>query len=309
MDRRQDPHATATPSWSEEATEAYTEHRELLFSIAYRILGSVADTEDVLQDVWLSWAAADRGDVENPRAYLVRMTANGAMRRLDAPHRRHETYTGPWVPEPLVTGDDASVPATRADTASVALLIVLETLSPLERTVFVLREAFGYPHAEIARMLGRTSAAVRQVARRARVRVRERQPRFPVTPERRRAVTERFVRAALGGDIKALLDLLDPDVEVWTDGGAAGNAARHVLRGRDHVVRLFTGLHAKGMIPAMEIEPLNVNHDPAVLLRLEGEVFGVVVTEPTSDGERLRAVYAVVNPDKLRAVRRALGEE
>jgi RNA polymerase sigma factor (sigma-70 family) len=302
----------------DEATEQFAEHRELLFALAYRMLGSVADTEDVLQEAWLGWASARRDRVENPRAYLVRVTVNEALRRLDKPHRRHEMQAGPWLPEPLVTDPlaagsraqlaDAGEAALRADAVSMALLVVLETLTPLERAVFVLREAFAFEHTEIARILDRSPAAVRQLAHRAREHVEARRPRFCVAAEQRENVTVRFIEAALGGDLQALLEVLAPEAEMWTDGGGRVRAARRVIRGRDNVVRLIGGLLARNEIPDLEIHPAGVNDDPGVVLYADGMPFGVVVTEPTADGKQIRAVYAVIDPVKLRGVAPSAGQ-
>jgi RNA polymerase sigma factor (sigma-70 family) len=296
----------------DEASEQFVEHRELLFALAYRMLGSVADTEDVLQEAWLGWASARRDRVENARAYLVRVTLNEALRRLGKPYRRHESQAGPWLPEPLVTDPlaagsrdrraDAGEAAVQADTVSMALLVVLETLTPLERAVFVLREAFAFEHSEIARILDRSPAAVRQLAHRAREHVEARRPRFCVGAEQRENVTVRFIEAALGGDLHALLEVLAPEAEMWTDGGGRVRAARRVVRGRDNVVRLIGGLLARNEIPDLDIVQAGVNDDPGVVLYAGGVPFGVVVTEPTADGSQIRAVYAVVDPLKLRGV-------
>lgn len=290
----------------DDETAAFAEHRPTLFSVAYRMLGSVADTEDTLQEVWLSWAAQGRSHVANPRAYLIRTTVNESLRRLGRAHRRHESYVGPWLPEPLVTEaePDASDPAVRADEVSMAMLVVLETLAPLERAVFILRETFGYEHAEIARMLDRTPAAVRQLAHRAREHVRERRPRFDARPEVRRAVTDKFLAAAFGGDLDALLEVLAPDVALWTDGGGVAPAARRVVSGRDKVARLLAGFVTKGRFPDVTLKPVEVNGDPGVLLMVDDDPYGVIVVEPDPDGTQIQAVYGIVNPDKLHGVAR-----
>jgi RNA polymerase sigma factor (sigma-70 family) len=221
------------------ATASFAEHRELLFSVAYNLLGTVTDTEDVLQDTWLAWAAGGREEVANPRAYLLRIAVNQALSRLRRARRSREAYVGPWLPEPLATGTDATDNTERAEAVSLAMLVVLETLTPLERTVFVLHEAFGYDHPEIAAILGRSPAAVRQLAHRAREHVQARRPRYQPDPGARRAATERFLAAAVGGDLHALLDALAPDVTLWTDAGGKLRAARRVIQGRDKVARLI----------------------------------------------------------------------
>ncbi|MDN5855162.1 MAG: RNA polymerase sigma factor SigJ, partial [Actinomycetia bacterium] len=267
-------------------TEAFTEHRQTLFQVAYRMLGSVADTEDVLQEVWLAWASSARDDVENSRAYLVRTTVNESLRRLGRAYRRREAYVGPWLPEPLIEAEpDASDPAVRADDVSMALLVVLETLAPLERAVFILRETFGYDYAEIARILDRTPAAVRQLAHRAREHVRERRPRFDADPGVRKEATRRFLAAALGGDLDSLLETLAPDVTLWTDGGGVVRAALQVISGRDKVARLIHALITKGDLPDLTVSDVEVNGDPGVVLRGGEDTYGVMVLELADDGE------------------------
>lgn len=286
-------------------TAAFTEHRHALFQVAYRMLGSVADTEDVLQEAWLSWASTSRGDVANPRAYLIRTTVNESLRRLGRAHHRREAYVGPWLPEPLVDAEpDTSDPAVRADEVSMALLVVLETLGPLERAVFILRESFGYDYAEIGRILDRTPAAVRQLGHRAREHVRTRRPRFDPEPEVRKRATERFLAAALGGDLDALLDVLAPDVTLWTDGGGIVRAARRVVSGRDNVGRLLNSLTERGLLPKLRIDHVEVNGDPGVVLRGSDGTYGIVVVELAPDGEHIQDVYSVVNPEKLQGIER-----
>ncbi|MGH3359980.1 MAG: sigma factor-like helix-turn-helix DNA-binding protein, partial [Nocardioidaceae bacterium] len=250
--------------------------------------------------------AETRRDIANPRAYLIRITVNESLRRLGRAHRRHESYVGPWLPEPLVTDSepDATDPIVRADEVSMAMLVVLETLAPLERAVFILRETFGYEHAEIAAIIGRSPAAVRQLAHRAREHVRERRPRFDAQPEVRRAVTEKFLSAALGGDLEALLEVLAPDVTLWTDGGGVAPAARRVITGSDKVGRLLNGFVTTGRIPDVEFRQVEVNGDPGILLRNgDGTPYGIIVVELTPEGDRVRDIYGIVNPDKLRGVR------
>ncbi len=211
------------------ATEVFEEHRPLLMGVAYRMLGRVADAEDVVQDAWLRWSADDRSGVREPRGFLVRVTTRLAIDRLRRIKARGETYVGPWLPEPYVTDfggtvADTAERAVLADSVSLAVLVVMETLSPLERAVFVLREAFGHPYADIAAMTGRGEAAVRQLGARARRHVDERRPRYDVDPARRRALTERFLAAAAGGDLAGLMELLAPDVQLVGDSGGKARA-------------------------------------------------------------------------------------
>ena len=284
-------------------TQAFSEHRQTLFQVAYRMLGSVADTEDVLQDVWLSWASTTRDEIENPRAYLIRTTVNESLSRLGRAYRHRESYVGPWLPEPIVNAEpDASDPTVRADEVSLALMVVLETLAPLERAVFILRETFGYDYAEIARILDRTPAAVRQLGHRAREHVRDRRPRFDPTPETRKKATDRFLAAAMGGNLEALLETLAPDVTLWTDGGGVVRAARRVVSGRDNVARLLNALSNRGLLPTLRIDHVEVNGDPGVALRADAGTYGILVIELAADGEHVEQIYSVNNPDKLQGV-------
>ncbi|MGA5759073.1 RNA polymerase sigma factor SigJ [Nonomuraea bangladeshensis] len=298
---------TSTPG-DATATEQFLGHRELLFSVVYNMLGSVADTEDALQEVWLSWSARrDRpaaGPVENARAYLVRMAVNQALARRADLSRRRETYVGPWLPEPLITvEEDAAAAAERAESLSMAMLVVLETLSPLERAVFVLHEVFGYGHPEIAGILGRTPAAVRQLAARARRHVHARRPRRRAERDVHARVTERFAEAALGGDLRALLEVLAPDVTLWTDGGGKGPATSlRPVHGRDRVAALFVSVAATLPDGGLDLRYRRVAGDPCALVFSGDSPLAVVVVELAPDGERISGIYSVTNPDKLAGI-------
>jgi RNA polymerase sigma factor (sigma-70 family) len=283
----------------ETTTASFVQHRELLFSVVYNLLGTVTDTEDVLQDTWLAWASSRREEVANPRAYLLRIATNQALSRLRQQRRSREAYVGPWLPEPLVTGTDAAEGAERAEAVSLAMLVVLETLTPLERTVFVLHEVFGYDHPEIAAVLGRRPAAVRQLAHRARNHVRARRPRSQPDPSAQRVATERFLAAAVGGDLHALLEVLAPDVTLWSDGGGKLGLARRVVQGRDKVARLLIAGAARYATADLVIDYAQVNGGPAALVFIGGQLVGVVVVDLTDQGDRVGAVYSVFNPDKL----------
>ncbi|GAA4610728.1 RNA polymerase sigma-70 factor [Actinoallomurus liliacearum] len=304
-----DPAAAA-----ESSTRVFVDHRELLFSIVYSMLGSVADTEDVLQETWLAWDARGRESggepVVNPRAYLVRVAVNRALARQASVSRRREEYVGPWLPEPLATapnpgdgdaGDgDAADGVVRAESVSMALLVVLETLSPLERAVFVLHEVFGYSHPETAAALGRSASAVRQLAHRAREHVHARRPRFRTDPRVRRQVTERFIAAVTGGDVQALIQVLAPDVTLWADGGGKARAAgSRPVRGRDRIARLIVGDAVRRPIPDLTVRYRYVNGDPSALLLSGDTLYAVVVLDLTADGTQVSGIYTVTNPDKL----------
>ncbi|MDI9833457.1 RNA polymerase sigma-70 factor [Streptomyces sp. KAU_LT] len=285
-------------------TDVFEEHRPVLLGVAYRMLGRVADAEDVVQEAWLRWSRAERSEVREPRAYLVRVTTRLAIDRLRQVKARGESYVGPWLPEPYVTdfGDrvpDTAERAVLADSVSLAVLIVLESLSPLERAVFVLREAFGYPYAEIAAMLDRGEAAVRQLAGRARRHVEERRPRYTVDPAERRDLTERFLAAAAGGDLEGLMSLLAPDVRLIGDSGGKAKAPLRVLESADHVGRFLAGVARKGIADA-SLRYLEINGGPALLVLTGGKPDSVFQVE-VRDG-RIQAVYVIRNPDKLRAL-------
>ncbi|MFC8697761.1 RNA polymerase sigma-70 factor [Streptomyces parvus] len=283
------------------ATEIFEEHRPVLTGVAYRMLGRVADAEDVVQDAWLRWAAAGREDVREPRAFLVRITTRLAIDRLRHLRSRRETYPGPWLPEPVVTDFGPTLPDTAeravlAESVSLAVLVVLESLSPLERAVFVLREAFGFPYAEIATALDRTEAAVRQLAGRARRHVEERKPRYDVDPAERRDLTERFLAAASGGGIEQLLALLAPDVRLVTDGGGKAKAALRVIETADKVGRFLFAV-ADEVDPDGEVRVMELNGGPAVVFFTGGKADTVFQIE-VSQGV-IQCAYIIRNPDKL----------
>ncbi|MBY8338702.1 RNA polymerase sigma-70 factor [Streptomyces spinosirectus] len=289
---------------TETETDVFEEHRPVLMGVAYRMLGRVADAEDVVQEAWLRWSGGDRGDVREPRAYLVRITTRLAIDRLRQVKARNEAYVGPWLPEPYATdfGDtvpDAAERAVLADSVSLAVMVVLESLSPLERAVFVLREAFGYPYADIAAMLERGEAAVRQLAGRARKHVDERRSRYEVDPARRRELTERFLAAAGEGDLEGLLELLAPDVRLVGDSGGKSRAPLRVLESADKVGRFLIGAAEKG-VPDPTVRLLELNGGIAILVLSAGKpdsVFQVDVYEG-----RIQSVYIMRNPDKLQSL-------
>ena len=275
--------------------ESFEEHRPLLFTVAYEILGSVADAEDVLQESWLRWDGADRSDVRDPRAYLVRVVTRQALNRLRTVKRQRETYVGPWLPEPLATTHDVAEDAELADSVSLAMLVVLETLGPLERAVFVLREVFGFEYDEIAEATGRSSDAVRQTASRARRHVEARRPRVPEPPDAR-LVAERFLSAAATGDVRALLEVMSPEVVLVSDGGGVMKAALRPITGADKVGRFLAAVVPKGA--EVDMRWTVANGQPSVLLYVDGELdsWGSLTV---ADG-RVREIYLVRNPEKLR---------
>ena len=285
-------------------TDVFEEHRPVLLGVAYRMLGRVADAEDVVQEAWLRWSGADRADVREPRGYLVRITTRLAIDRLRQIKARNEAYVGPWLPEPYVTdfGDvvpDTAERAVLADSVSLAVLVVMESLSPLERAVFVLREAFGYPYADIAALLDREEPAVRQLAGRARRHVEERRPRYEVDPAQRRDFTERFLAAAAEGDLDALMSLLAPDVRLVGDSGGKSKAPVRIIETADKVGRFLIGAARKG-VPDMSFRALELNGGPAVVV-LSGDEVVTVFQVDVADG-RIQSVYLLSNPDKLQSL-------
>jgi RNA polymerase sigma-70 factor (TIGR02957 family) len=283
---------------------AFEDHRSLLFSVAYRMMGTVADAEDIVQDAWLRWSGADRSDVEDPRAYLVRIVTNTAIDRLRSAQVRRESYVGPWLPEPVLTSPDVAEDVELAESVSLAMLVVLETLSPLERAVFVLREVFGFSHAEIAASLDHSEVSVRQVARRARQHVTERRSRFSPDRVEQRRVTEEFLSATVTGDFERLLAVLAPDVVLVSDGGGKRTAARRPLEGAEEVARFLVGIGQRPYdgvaVEDMAIEITDVNGVPGVVIRGGGMVLTAMAAE-VADG-RVQTLHLVANPDKLHAV-------
>ncbi|WP_431905494.1 RNA polymerase sigma-70 factor [Micromonospora carbonacea] len=278
------------------ATEAFLTHRNLLFTVAYELLGSAADAEDVLQETWLRWAGVDLGVVRDQRAYLVRITTRQALTRLRAVGRRRESYVGPWLPEPLLTAPDVADDVALAESVSMAMLLVLETLGPTERAVFVLREVFDLGYDEISEAVDKSPAAVRQIAHRARSHVAARRPRRVVPAAETRTVLDAFRRAVETGDLQGLLDLLAPDVVLLGDGGGVKQAVLRPVVGADKVARLLTG--GWGRVAAVtSLQPTQVNGNPALVVRLDGELDTVLAVH-VDDG-RIGGLYAVRNPEKL----------
>jgi RNA polymerase sigma-70 factor (TIGR02957 family) len=278
------------------ATAAFLAHRNLLFTVAYEMLGSAADAEDVLQETWLKWVGVDLDTVQDHRAYLVRIASRQALTRLRTLGRRKESYVGSWLPEPLLTAPDVAEDVELADSVSMAMLLVLETLSPIERAVFVLREVFDLPYDEIAQAVDKSQAAVRQIAHRAREHVAARRPRGPVSPAATRDALDAFRRAVETGDLQHLLDLLAPDVVLVGDGGGIKQAVPKPIVGADKVARLLASGFGR-VAGTASLEPTQVNGHPALVVRFDGELDTVVALR--IDDGRITGLYAVRNPEKL----------
>lgn len=276
--------------------ESFAEHRPLLFTIAYEMLGTVVDAEDVLQESYLRWQAVDRQTVEHPRAYLVRLVTRQALNQLRAVKARREEYVGIWLPEPIRTAPDVSDDAILAESVSMAMMLVLETLNPTERAVFVLHDVFGFTHGEIAASVGRPEATVRQIAHRAREHVRARRRRFEPDSEATREVVRRFLRAATTGAVQELMDLLAPDVVEFSDGGGKVVAARRPIIGRENVARFVVGV-ARTTPGATRAEYATYNGLPAVGFVADGELAWLLAFEIS--GGLITGLYGIRNPDKL----------
>ena len=274
--------------------DAFTRHRSLLFTVAYEMLGSAADAEDVVQETWLRWSEVDHAAVRDPRAYLVRIVTRQALNRLRTLARRREEYVGEWLPEPLLTSPDVAADVELAESVSIAMLTVLETLGPAERAVFVLREVFEIPYDEIAEAVGKSPAAVRQIAHRARDHVAARRPRMPVSTTEQQEAVDRFLAAVRDGDLQGLLDVLAPDVVAVADGGGLAPAARRPIQGAERVA----GLLLRGSRSVdFDAKAIWLNGSPAIQLDVSGQVDTAVILS-VEDG-RITYIYAIRNPQKL----------
>ncbi|ONI91982.1 RNA polymerase subunit sigma-24 [Actinosynnema sp. ALI-1.44] len=288
---------------ADSATDAFVAHRNLLFTVAYEMLGSATDAEDVLQETWLRWVGVDIGAVLDPRAFLVRITSRQALKRLRTLSRRKESYVGPWLPEPLLTAPDVAEDVELADSVSMAMLLVLETLAPTERAVFVLREVFALDYDEIAHAVDKTPAAVRQIAHRARTHVAERRPRGGGSPAEHRAALQAFQSAVETGDLQGLLDILAPDVVALTDGGGVKHALLRPAVGADRVARLLAAGWWK-RDAERTVEPVQVNGGPGLLIRVDGKIDGVLAVRV--ENGHVTGAYHVRNPEKLTGVEREI---
>jgi RNA polymerase sigma-70 factor (ECF subfamily) len=274
--------------------ESFARHRSLLFTVAYEMLGSASDAEDVVQETWLRWADVDHATVLDPRAYLVRIVTRQALNRLRTMARRREDYVGEWLPEPLLTSPDVAADVELAESVSMAMLTVLETLGPAERAVFVLREVFDTPYEEIAEAVDKSPAAVRQIAHRARDHVAARRPRMPVSTAEQQEVVDRFLAAVRDGDLQGLLDVLAPDVVVLADGGGLVTAAPRPIVGAQRVANFLVGA---ARTAAFEATPMWLNGSPGARIDIGGAL-DTAVSLSVDDG-RITRIYAVRNPHKL----------
>ena len=302
------------PLYGRDSARVFDEHRAPLISVAYRILGSVTDAEDTVQEAWLRWSGVNTSDVRDPRAFLVRVTTRLAIDRLRRAKTLRESYVGPWLPEPILTGRDVAEDVALAESVNMAMLVVLETLSPLERAVFVLREAFGMSYAEIANVLGRRVEAVRQLGHRARDHVQERRSRFDADQSEQRRETERFLEATSTGDLEGLMAVLAPEVTLVADGGGRALAPRRPIRGAEKVARFLLAiateermarfLRSVGSEPVaanLRVHVSQVNGGPGILVISGDKPISTLVLD-VSDGV-VRTIHLVANPEKLAGVR------
>jgi RNA polymerase sigma-70 factor, ECF subfamily len=289
--------------------QSFEPHRRYLRGLAYRMLGSVAEAEDVVQDAFLRWNSTDRERVAEPRAFLARVASRLCLDRMKAASTKRERYVGTWLPEPLVESADAAPDAAahrtqgadaalaRSEDVSYALLMTLERLSPLERAAFLLHDVLDMDYGDIAEVLERSEAACRQLAARGRDHVRDHQPRFEATPAATARLTGAFQAAISRGDLAALTEMLAADAVLYTDGGGKRNAALNPIYGRDKILRFFTGLAGKGVLPSpLDARPARINGLPGFVIRTAD---GVETLALEISGDHIVAIYGVRNPDKL----------
>lgn len=281
---------------------AFEEYRSLLFAIAYRMLGSAMEAEDIVQEAYLRYRATPPESIRTLRSFLTTVVHHLCIDHLKSAQARRENYVGPWLPEPVITGDGASLLSplrhiTDQESISMAFLVLLESLSPLERAVFLLREVFDYEYAEIAQVTGRSETACRQLFSRAKKHIREQRPRPPASPKAHAEMVDQFMEAFVAGDIDRLMGLLAEDVSAWADGGGkVVGAALHPIQGREKVARGLAGLLAR--VPeGTTVEKVEVNGLSAILVRINGQVVNILTLEV--EGGFIRAMRNVANPDKL----------
>ena len=284
--------------------------RPLLFSIAYRMLGSASDAEDVLQDAWVRYRSVDQSAIRSTKAFMTTVVTRLCLDRLKSAQKTREEYIGPWLPEPVLTSEVESPESMlqRSESVTLAFLVLLEQLSPEERAVFLLKDIFDYEHSEIADILGTTTENSRQLLHRAKSRLAKGRPRLTGTAQARRAIAERFAQAFSSGDAAELASLLTTDVGMWSDGGGKATAARRPVLGRERVLNFLVGLHrtaeTRGLLPDASLTIEDVNSEPAMVLRLRGHLESIFVL--SIDADVISAIRVVRNPDKLAHIERQL---
>lgn len=279
-------------------TETFTQHRPLLFSIAYRLTGSVMEAEDILQEAFLRWQNPSDVDVRNPKAYLSAIVTRLGIDHLRSGQVQREEYIGPWLPEPLMTEHPPDT-AVLAESLSMAFLVLLESLSPVERAVFLLREVFDYEYEEIARVVEKSEANCRQLLKRAKQHLASRRPRFNTSKEQQQQITFQFAQACVNGDMNGLLSLLADDIVSYSDGGGKATAATKPIHGPDRVARFWLGL-ARNAPPGFTARFGQANGQPAIVGYVNDRLYSLSILH-IADG-RIQRIFSVLNPDKLRGV-------
>ncbi len=279
--------------------DQFQQHRPLLFSIAYRMLGTVMDAEDIVQEAFLRWQRAPEPEVRSPKSYLTTIVTRLAIDQLRSARERREHYVGPWLPEPLLTEPESTPMPEMAESISTAFLVMLETLTPTERAAFLLREVFDYDYPEVARIIDKSEANCRQLVKRAKSHIAAGRPRFTASEEHRRRLTRQFVETCRRGDLGGLEALLARDVTLWSDGGGKVQAALNPIRGAPNVARFLVGILRKAP-PDLEIRPASINGQPGYVNYVGGRVFGTLALDIRDIG--IGGIYLVVNPEKLRRV-------
>ena len=289
---------------SEAATETFERHRSLLFSIAYRMFGSVMEAEDVVQEAFVRWQGVSGGEIRTPKSYLSTIVTRLSIDRLRSAKAHREEYVGPWLPEPIATGEGSDVAGAVAldETLSMAFLVLLESLTPVERAVFLLREVFDYDYAEIASFVGKSEDNCRQISRRARQSVAARRPRFESSPKQEERLMGSFLEACMSGDMEGLVSLLSEDVTLWSDGGGKTRAALRPIHGADKVARFFSRILRKAP-PGLVVRRASINGRPGFVGYFEDGRPQSVTTFDVAEGS-IRGIRLVVNPEKLRNVPR-----
>jgi RNA polymerase sigma-70 factor, ECF subfamily len=291
---------SSSGSSSESQTLLFEQHRPLMLSIAYRMLGTAADAEDVLHDAYLRWHSVDADTVQYPKAFLSQIVTRLCLDRLKSARAEREVYHGVWLPEPVLTG--VSGEDSKMESLSMALLVVLESLSPAERAVFILRDVFDYEYGEVAEILGKDESACRQLLHRARQHIAERRPRYHASQEAHNTLLTRFVGAISEGNLEALTSLLTEDAVIFSDGGGKVHAAPKPVQGRDKMVKALTG-GIRLVPPPIDAKIEVINGYAGIVVYSAGKPHSVVTIELAEDGQKIRAVRLVLNPDKLRLAR------
>ncbi len=285
---------------SMDKTDVFDRYRPLLFSIAYRMLGSVMDAEDVVQEAYPRWRGVSRDEVDLPKSYLSAVVTRLCIDHLRSAKVWREQYVGPWLPEPLLTDSvpDAADTVALDDSLSMAFLVLLESLTPTERAIFLMREVFGYEYQEIARIVGKSEANCRQIARRAREAVAARRPRFDASKEQEERLTRRFVEICMDGDMKSLLRILSEDIILWSDGGGQVRAALNPIRGSEKVSRFLFGI--LGKTPGFSTRMASINGQTGIIGYVDGHPIGTVTLDIA--GDLIEGIRIVVNPEKLSTI-------